>query len=295
MTCDLCRSAIVERWTPGAAVPEEASAHLENCRDCGSWFAAFADGLALSAADGDALAATVIERTTGGACGRVRDLLAGRPDSPLADIDVDLVGLHLASCAPCSELSTALDAVQAGLASLETLDPGPGFADRVIARTSRKASRPTLAERWRAAWGHVVSRPRLAWEVAYVATVCWLVFFGPSLSALEWTTAKVATVARGHVPSRLDALGDALNEWRAAVTAELGTTSATIEARRVSWAESAAIEFEKRVAWTQQAAAALLDGLENAVRATATWLGEFLRGLAAEPTEPAEDAARSRQ
>lgn len=294
MTCDLCRAAIVERWVPGAIVPAGSGAHLEHCDSCRSWFGAFADGLALSEADGDALTAMVLART-GGACGRVRELLAGRPDTALAEIDVALVGGHLDSCAACSEVADALDAARPELASLAALDPGPEFAERVIARTSRAVARPTMAGQWRALWGRLVSRPRLAWEVAYVATLCWLVFFGPSVSALEWTTARVASVAREHVPSKLDALGDAFGAWRTTVSAELGTASAAVEQRRGSWVEAAADAFARSMAWAQQAAVALLDGVEAAIRATAAWVAEFVGGLTADQTEPAKDAARSHQ
>jgi hypothetical protein len=236
----------------------------------------------------------VLARTSGG-CGRVRELLAGRPDTALADIDAHLVGGHLAGCAACSEMAVVLDAARLELASLAMLEPGPGFVEGVLERTSRRAAQPTLTDRWRGVWERLVSRPRLAWEVAYVATLCWLVFFGPSVSALEWTTARVATVAREHVPSKLDALGDAFEEWRATVSAELGTASTAVEQRRGSWFESAAITFEKSLAWVQQTAVALLDGLEAAVRAAASWVAEFVGGLTADPTEPAKDAARSHQ
>lgn len=295
MTCDRCRARIVEGWVPGAPVPADPSLHLEACEACRSWFAAFGDGWALAAEAGHGLAAGVLARTSGSVCSRAQGLLAGRAEVPLDDVASTLLADHLEHCAVCAEFASVWDNVQATLPSLATLDPGPGFAERVIERTSRRVARPTLAERWRGVWGRLVRRPRFAWEVAYVATLCWLVFFGPSLSAVEWTTSKVASVAREHVPSKLDAVGRVFGQWSTSVASELETASAAVEQDGASWAAAAASAFQSGIDWTRQTAIAILERLEAAIQATVAWFRDFLAGLAAQPTEPPASPTRSSQ
>ncbi|MEW5981369.1 MAG: hypothetical protein AB1806_03245 [Acidobacteriota bacterium] len=293
MTCEKCRAAIVGLWAPAALVPAEARWHLETCGDCRAWASAFDEGMALSGAQHEGLTAGVLGRTSGGACRRARELMAGRPETPLPDLDEALVAGHLAHCAACAEMSSVLEFARAGLPHLAVLDPGPGFAEGVIARTSRRSRRTTLAERWHRIQRRLVKRPRLAWEVAYVATICWLVFFGPPVAALEWTSTTVAAVAREHVPSTLDAVGQTIGEWRTAVGSELGTASAVVERHRGSWSESVAIALQAGIEWARKTAAAVFDGLESAVQATVTRFRGFFGRQAALPTEPPTREARS--
>lgn len=296
MTCDQCRARIAGEWDPGTSVPDDAAAHLEACEACRGWMSAFAEGLAGSGvaveAEGARLTAEVLARTSGTACDRARLLLASRAESPLDDLDSTLVAGHLAHCAACAELAASLEAVQVAIPSLATLDPGPGFADRILALTSRVPVRPTVTERWRGAWSRLVKRPRFAWEVACAATLCWVVLFGPSVRAFEWTS-TVTAVAREQVPSTLDALGQTIGQWTAAVGSELSTAKIAVEERRDSWVDRAAAAFNARLERARQAAAALLATLQSAVDGVAEWFEGLFGGTTPHPAEPAAAPVRS--
>lgn len=296
MTCDGCRARIVGEWEPGTPVPDDAAAHLEACEACRGWMSAFAEGLATSGqagvAEEDGLTANVLARTSGTACDRARGLLALRAESPLGDLDSTLVAGHVDHCAACANVAAALDSALAALPQLATLDPGPGFVDRVLALTSRRPARPTVGDRWRAAWERLVKRPRFAWEVAYAATLCWLIFFGPPLKAFEWTS-TVTAVAREQVPSTLDVLGQTIGQWTAAVGSELSTAKSAVDERRDSWVDRAAAAFNARLERARQAAAALLATLQTAVDGVAEWLEGLFGGTTPHPVEPAAAPVRS--
>ena len=54
------------------------------------------------------LAASILERTSGPACHRSRDLLCDLTDGWLEETDAELVGLHLEVCDHCSALARTL-------------------------------------------------------------------------------------------------------------------------------------------------------------------------------------------
>ena len=293
MTCDECRAIILETWSPGEAGPARVSPHLDACGDCRAWLEAFARGMTDPGSMPGDLTAGVLAATSGPACERARSLLASRADTALDGVDDALLAGHLEHCAACGAIAATLSAAQAMLPTLDEVDPGPGFAERVLAATSRKPVRPTLGERWRVAWRRLAKRPRFAWEMAYALTICWLVVFGPSVKAVEWTATAVTSVAREHVPSRLDAFGQTMEEWRSVVRAEIGTAGTAVEATRGSWAESAVAAFQAAVAWAGQAAIALLDSLESAAERTVAWFREAFGQADADRAEPRPDPARS--
>ena len=122
----------------------------------------------------------ILDRTSGGACGRAEDLLGSRWDATLAPLDDELLAGHLERCTACREVALILDRLQPMLPGLAEREPGPAFTARVLARTSRLQPVPGLLhtklldrlaghlqDRIREAW----QRPRLALEAAWVAAV----------------------------------------------------------------------------------------------------------------------------
>jgi len=103
---------------------------------------------------------------------------------------------HLAGCPRCRELAElgalAVTPVD-GAGSAGSLDPGPGFVEAVLDRTSgapRPAETPATGARggWAGLWLRLVRRPRFAWEAAYVLTLV----LAP---AVLWSGASERTVA----------------------------------------------------------------------------------------------------
>jgi hypothetical protein len=62
---------------------------------------------------------------------------------------------------------------------LAAVDPGPGFVEAVLARTSLRPRRAPLGARWAAAVSQLLDRPRIALEGAFVAAA----FIGLPLAA----------------------------------------------------------------------------------------------------------------
>jgi hypothetical protein len=165
-----------------------AAAHLGGCAQCAALVATLRETLAALPEAGAAtppadLAAAVLARTSGAACGAAQAVLCEFVDGVLADTDRDLVAAHLGHCARCEALRATLVWVGAALPTMAQLDPGPAFTRAVLeataAQTPRRAwSRNALAERWQ----QLVARPRFAWEAAYVGLLLVVALFGTSIS-----------------------------------------------------------------------------------------------------------------
>lgn len=130
------------------------------------------------------LTASILARTSGAACPRLRALACDAVDGTLDAADARLVEGHTAHCAGCRVLLETLRAAHLALPTLAEIDPGPFFVTRV-----RQACQPA---RKLGPWARLLRRPRLAMEGA---------LFGATLFMLvQWvtpTTRGVATVARG--------------------------------------------------------------------------------------------------
>ncbi len=120
----------------------------------------------------------ILDRTSGRACDRAEDLLGGRWDADVEDVDQHLLQGHVDGCPACRELETILDRLQPLLPGLAEREPGPAFTARVLARTSVVQPVPSLPaagrldrlarileNRLRGAW----NRPRFALEAAWTA------------------------------------------------------------------------------------------------------------------------------
>jgi len=153
---------------------------------------------------------------------------------------------HIRQCTACQDwldafaagaqawVSESADAFAAGViartAGVETVlrdlpmladkDPGPGFAERVLAANISEAGAAGLAHpRLRRVWA-LVRRPRFAWEAAYVATVCWVLVFGNPVGAIEWGATNIGVVARERLGPPVKELRADLETWRGRLAAE---------------------------------------------------------------------------
>jgi hypothetical protein len=146
------------------------------------------DDLRLTADEAEKLVASVLQRTTGGACRRAEELL-----SDLAFGD-PLLAAHLQHCARCSEMAIALRRAASVLPSLAAFDPGPAFTWEVLNATSRQ-THAAGAGRLAAWWRQWLARPRFAFELAYVATLLLVLLVGNPVETVQAASARTATVA----------------------------------------------------------------------------------------------------
>lgn len=173
----------------------------------------------------------VLARTSGRACGRAETLLLAPADDPLEPTDGDLLRLHLAHCSSCLALSLALGRLALDLPALAEVRPDARFARDVLARTSRAPVRRLLdaAARASIAWQHLVLRPRLAAEGAYLGALMLAGLLGlgglsggdlsrhaAALAATNPVRAAAGPVARAGL-----ALGQAAEEVRSTVEASV--------------------------------------------------------------------------
>jgi anti-sigma factor RsiW len=130
------------------------------------------------------LTASILARTSGVACPRLRDLACDFVDGALDVADARLVEGHAAHCPTCTALLETLRAAHLALPALAELEPGPFLVTRV-----RQACQQTRSP---GPWARLLQRPRLALEGALLgATLLMLV------QVATPATLGVATIARG--------------------------------------------------------------------------------------------------
>jgi Putative zinc-finger len=142
---------------------DAVAGHVDACADCRDLLAS------LSAAEDPGLAGAILAKTSGTACDRARSLMCDRVDGAIGALDAELVDGHVRHCPVCGALASTLAQLKEDLPRLAAVDPGPGFVDAVLARTSRRPRRVPSFERWAAAASRLLERPRIALEGAFVA------------------------------------------------------------------------------------------------------------------------------
>lgn len=290
MTCDAFRVAVLG----GRGATEATALHAGACADCRRWLARFAEGEAIWRTDEpQRLAASVIAASTGPACERARSLLAGEPDGPLARLDRDLVAAHLEQCAPCRDVAADLGALSMALPDLAVLDPGPGFTERVLAVTSRRPAAARGVAWWRGRWAVWVARPRFAWEVAYVATLCWVVVLGGPVTAWEWSASKVAAVAERPLPERVLELRVDVPSLKTALVSEAAPRVGAVEGMAARLAGRMVDLWRTGAAWIERLADQVRVALGAAWQRALTWFGEMWKDEPDARTEPGRGAVRS--
>lgn len=132
------------------------------------------------------LTASILQRTSGSACGRLHglawDFLAGGLDAGISE----LAEGHLQHCAACRARLARLEAARRLLPGFANLDPGEAFTSAVLARTR---TAPVLPRRPRdpllEGWARLMRRPRAALEAAYLATAAGFIFIQVPLPGLH--------------------------------------------------------------------------------------------------------------
>jgi predicted anti-sigma-YlaC factor YlaD len=178
MNCEKFQSVLDDFLTRTLAgeTLAEAQTHLDRCQLCQDLVALLNDDLALPDVEAPTgLAAAVLERTTGPACSRAREMLAGYTDKDLDETGYDLVTSHLQSCGECHALESALIALAVDLPTLAEMETPRDLFSHVLATTSEK---PNWRTRFVATWRHLVERPRFAFESAYVGLITLVLVFG---------------------------------------------------------------------------------------------------------------------
>jgi len=255
-------------------------------------------------------------------CDRCRSLLMADYGAALHHADL---AAHLQSCVDCDRFAGALgdgeaawldedaavftarvlartsaaDAIVAELPALAEMDPGPGFTERVLLHTSQRPAPVRWRGQWAAAWRMLVGRPRFAWEVAYVATLCFVLAFGRPLSAWEWGSDRVTSAAQQRLGRAASDLRQDLEAWRARLAPDVpeaaappGTGAADAPGTQGTF-EAA---WRSASNWVRSRLAQVVDALIDLWQRAAAWIaGPEPAGQPAAGTEPRRDTARSPQ
>lgn len=189
--------------------------------------------------------------------------------------------------------TAGVDEVERDLPLLADMDPGPGFAERVLMATSRQPA----SERWRAravgAWWALVRRPRFAWEAAYLATVCWVLLFGNPVGAIEWSTSNIGAAARERLGPPVMELRADLETWRSRLAPE--TAAQGPAARQQTEAPPVVRAWQTAASWIRALTTPVVEVFRVAWETVAGWLEKTGGQPSGPSTEPPADAARSSQ
>ncbi len=263
---------IEERLRP--AESRDVEFHLKSCIACRETLELLAGSEEGShPAPPAGLLSTVLNRTSGKACGRARVLLCDHVDGGLGQVDDELMRLHLHGCADCAALETVLSRMAVDLPALAELRPDERFVLEVLARTVPRRRRVArrladLATGWRA----LVQRPRFAWEGAYLGMVFLVLLFAVPTSPLA------------GVPQR------ALVLMRSNPVAILGRQSAELAPRyrvtvRTTWNDTAA----QAAAATRDFAEGVAEGSSGTLEAIRIGFGTIWERLTSQDTTSDHD------
>lgn len=249
----------LETWLDGTLPAGERAAcdrHLAQCPRCRE-LAALTGGLDRGASGvpepppepPPELAPAVLARTSGAACDRARKRLVPLVDPSqhgrLPEAERELLGLHLETCADCRALRAELVALSEDLPRLAELDPGPGFVEGVLERTSRgRTAGGGLVERLRGLGDRLgsgflprlVRRPRFAWEAAYVAVLLLtpLIASAGSPDAAAQAVERLGRAGGATVASAVRGVTEGTAERAGSVGAAAGTELRTFGTRLAS-------------------------------------------------------------
>ena len=191
--------------------------------------------------------------------------------------------------------TAGVEEVLRDLPLLAWMDPGPGFAERVLLATSKHPS----PEGWRArvsgAWRALVRRPRFAWEAAYVATVCWVLVFGNPVGAIEWGASNIGIVARERLGPPVQELRADLDAWRARLAPAPMPAQGAAADKRTEGVPPVVRAWEAATDWLRGVAASVVEAFTFAWERVAAWFEQPAGEPSAAATEPPAGAARSPQ
>jgi hypothetical protein len=192
--------------------------------------------------------------------------------------------------------TAGVETVLRDLPMLADMDPGPGFAERVLAATSRKPAPQGWRPRVSGAWWALVRRPRFAWEAAYLATVCWVLVFGNPVGAIEWSATNIGAVARERLGPPVKELRADLETWRGRLAAEPARKQGAAAGQQGEDTVPLVVRaWQTAAEWLQHASASFIDAIARTWGSVAAWIGGLVDQAAPPPAEPPADPARSPQ
>lgn len=195
--------------------------HAAGCEQCGELLV-LATLPVEAEPDTSGFVAAVLARTTAGLCEGTSSRLPDLVDGSLPAGEHSLVAGHVADCAECSGLVSALTLLARELPQLAQVRPDERFVDDVLRRTL--PVHVQLRRWWSRVWPRWLHRPRFASEAAYVALlVCVLVFATPG-SPLEAVPQRALAVARQPVASEA-LISEGLKDRFASVRARVENSS----------------------------------------------------------------------
>ncbi len=151
---------------------------------------------------------SILERTSGPACGRAREHLCDFVDGTLAPGYAEILSLHLADCGECSALAESLSELRETLPQLGEIDPGMNFTYSVIRATSGRQQEPHMSpwlriQQW---WLRLIQRPRFSWEAAYLGTILLVCVLGNPLNTFDALSLRVAKVWKSETAVSLSSV-----------------------------------------------------------------------------------------
>jgi len=191
--------------------------------------------------------------------------------------------------------TAGVEAVVRDLPLLADMDPGPGFAERVLMATSSKAATEGWRTRVAGAWWAIVRRPRFAWEAAYVATVCWVLVFGNPVGAIDWSATNIRAVARERLGPPVNDLRADLESWRVRLAPGPAAQAGEAAGPQVEPAPPVVRVWEAATSWLRGLTASVVNAIALAWERVTSWSEQPAGGLPAPPGEPPADPARSPQ
>ncbi len=226
MSCERIQDRLFE-YVDGsldANTHDRVASHIESCADC----AALAANLGQTEPGDEDLTRAVLRRTTRDACEQSAERIPDWVDGSLDALDSELVAGHVSHCADCEALTGVMRTMAVGLPSLAEVEPDSRFVDDVMAATAdrlpdwvdsalaafaevepdarffddvmaatvRKAPELSWAARLEEWFGGLVQRPRIAWEGAYILTVCLVLLVAFPGSPLAGVSKKALELAQ---------------------------------------------------------------------------------------------------
>lgn len=194
MSCERTQDRLFE-YVDGsldANTRDRVASHLESCADC----TALAASLDRAEPADEDLTRAVLSRTTRDACEQSTERIPDWVDGSLDALDSELVAGHVSHCTDCEAFAGVMRTMVLDLASLAEVEPDARFLDDVMAATVRKAPQLSWAARLEEWFGGLVQRPRIAWEGAYILTVCLVLLVAFPGSPLAGVSRKALELAQ---------------------------------------------------------------------------------------------------
>ncbi len=230
------------------------------------------------------LTASILARTSGPACARLRDLACDLVDGTLPPDDQELAVHHLAHCQGCRDVISALEMLHQALPGLAAVDPGEAFLAGVLQRT-----RAPLTESYRSGdpflsgWTRLMRRPRVALEAAYLATAAGLILAQlPLPGSSRPAGSTLASLVRTHPRTS--------TVW---AQVPMQGMSRAVHASRARFLDAKNIARTSRPSGFTQRFAETWQRLVKTANSVWDWVRSKARGAALPSTEPSKAPSRS--